>query len=381
MNLQQIVEELAAELGRSVVINDLEFKPIVASAQGTDVDAIRVDSLLQRSTPSAAVVYLRELDLENLRGSRTIDLARFGALARLVTPIKTEGTTVAYLWLITGGKPRLTSTELDSLDAAVQAAASELSGTSGPTSVDRLLEDLFSPERGLRMAALEQAVEARIVTSVNAFRFIAAAVDLDDVGFTLRRGGLQRTINTPGSQPVYVVALHLGRLMIVSPGAVDEVLFARIQEGLRNAGLPPTGIGSSDGETEEDPLVVAEHAIDASRYAAALPQRSGVDYEEIGALALVNPESVSLRRIAGISEAARHLLLPGQETARKSVLALLDSAGDVRTACDVLHLHRTTLYYRLDRLDPVVKEALADGWRRTSLHVALRLAALRDGGS
>ncbi|MFJ4222830.1 helix-turn-helix domain-containing protein [Microbacterium sp. NPDC089695] len=378
MKLQDVVEELAVELGRSVVINDLEFKPLAASAQGDDVDPIRVNSLLQRSTPSAAVDYLRELDLENLRGSRTIDLSRFDALERLVTPIRADGRTVAYLWLITGDRPHLTHAQLDALDAAVAMAAAELGATGGPTATDRLLAELFSPMRAARLTALQDAVKQRVLPSVDAYSVVAVDAALDDTAFEIRRGPLQRSINAPGARPVHVAAMHLGRALIVASHTADNDVFVRVREGFRRSGVEVAGVGCSGGADEDDPLAVAERAIDAARYSAALPEHPGVRYEDIGALALVNPESVSPRRIAGISAAARVLLGPGMDTARQTVLAFLEAAGDVRRACDALHLHRTTLYYRLDRLDPVVRAALDDGWGRTSLHVALRLAALRD---
>jgi DNA-binding PucR family transcriptional regulator len=51
----------------------------------------------------------------------------------------------------------------------------------------------------------------------------------------------------------------------------------------------------------------------------------------------------------------------------------LDVSGNVVAACELLFVHRTTLYYRLEKMPPVVREALADGMKRSTLHLSLKL--------
>jgi sugar diacid utilization regulator len=48
----------------------------------------------------------------------------------------------------------------------------------------------------------------------------------------------------------------------------------------------------------------------------------------------------------------------------------------VKAACEVLFIHRTTLYYRLEKMPEVVREALADGMKKSTLHLALKLIRL-----
>jgi DNA-binding PucR family transcriptional regulator len=61
------------------------------------------------------------------------------------------------------------------------------------------------------------------------------------------------------------------------------------------------------------------------------------------------------------------------ETAR----VILDLAGDISRAADLLHLHRTTLYYRLDRIAQLTGVDLRSSAQIVDLQLALWLHAYR----
>jgi hypothetical protein len=61
---------------------------------------------------------------------------------------------------------------------------------------------------------------------------------------------------------------------------------------------------------------------------------------------------------------------------RETVETYLDAGCNVVVACERLHIHRTTLYYRLDTMPEVVRDALADGLKRSTLHLSLKLLRL-----
>jgi sugar diacid utilization regulator len=54
----------------------------------------------------------------------------------------------------------------------------------------------------------------------------------------------------------------------------------------------------------------------------------------------------------------------------------LDSAGDARASAARLNVHRTSLYYRLSRIELLTGMNLASGTDRLSLHLGLKLARL-----
>jgi DNA-binding PucR family transcriptional regulator len=56
---------------------------------------------------------------------------------------------------------------------------------------------------------------------------------------------------------------------------------------------------------------------------------------------------------------------------------VLDNGGDVTVSAEQLHIHRTTLYYRLTRIEALTGVNLRLAAGRNDLHFALQLAAYR----
>jgi DNA-binding PucR family transcriptional regulator len=59
-----------------------------------------------------------------------------------------------------------------------------------------------------------------------------------------------------------------------------------------------------------------------------------------------------------------------------TVEEFLDRAGDVNATAEALHVHRTTLYHRLKRVESVTSLSLNNGLDRLTLHLALKLSRL-----
>ncbi|GAA3845987.1 hypothetical protein GCM10022226_81820 [Sphaerisporangium flaviroseum] len=59
---------------------------------------------------------------------------------------------------------------------------------------------------------------------------------------------------------------------------------------------------------------------------------------------------------------------------RETLEAYLDSGGDAQGTAEAAHLHRTSLYYRLRRIEEITGRDLRDGRARLELHLALKLA-------
>jgi sugar diacid utilization regulator len=99
----------------------------------------------------------------------------------------------------------------------------------------------------------------------------------------------------------------------------------------------------------------------------------------------VGARDVAVRRHAGGTSrdlptpdvVARLASARGGDALLSAAAAFLDAAGDVSAAASALHVHRVTLYRRLERVSELTGLALRNGEDRLLLHVALRIARLQ----
>ncbi|WPB88004.1 PucR family transcriptional regulator [Streptomyces malaysiensis] len=70
---------------------------------------------------------------------------------------------------------------------------------------------------------------------------------------------------------------------------------------------------------------------------------------------------------------------PEQQILVSSLEEFLDRAGDVSRTAAALHVHRTTLYHRLKRVEVITGLDLDNGLDRLTLHLALKLSRLSPG--
>jgi DNA-binding PucR family transcriptional regulator len=173
------------------------------------------------------------------------------------------------------------------------------------------------------------------------------------------------------------MALHAGMVMLVgqpSDRGIQDLIF---QEATKR-GIRVLGIGSaSPSRGAEDLRSAADEATIAASLAAALPQfHPAVDASELGGWLLLASASANPAHLHVISPAAHALYSYGDGSQRLTIETYLDVGANVVAACEILFLHRTTLYYRLERMPEVVREALDDGIKRSTLHVALKLIRL-----
>ena len=77
------------------------------------------------------------------------------------------------------------------------------------------------------------------------------------------------------------------------------------------------------------------------------------------------PVHPGLEALLGLPEAAPLL---------RTLETYLELAGSAQATAEALHLHRTSLYYRLQRVELLAGTDLKDGTERLALHLALKVA-------
>ncbi|UAJ79314.1 helix-turn-helix domain-containing protein [Leifsonia sp. ZF2019] len=382
MNLQDIVDELARSLRRSVVVNDTDYRPLAVSAQGDEIDSLRMESLLRRETPVEARRYLETLRLDTLQQPITIDLDAFGGRQRLAVPIRDGERLLGVLWLIVGGLPALSGTDLASVNAAVELARRALlpePGTHSRERSDGSLMRLLDADPVVRRQAFAEAVGRRLIA--RGPQTVVRAVLHDGEAAPLERAAFGRRVTASHAPVIRYLGESEHCLLFIGRAADGEAIDAALRSESVRRLLPVRAIGSAAHAHDDDDLTVAvARAVAAARLAAGLPELGGrADVADVGGWMLLDAVEGDRSSLAVFSPAAAELLEHGDEVQRHTIETYLDAGGHAQLACDRLHIHRTTLYYRLDNMPASVRRALDDGLLRSALHLTLKLARLWEG--
>ncbi|WP_243231021.1 helix-turn-helix domain-containing protein [Microbacterium sp. CIAB417] len=376
MNLQDVVDELAERIGRSVVINDLRFTPLAASAQGDEIDEVRARALLQRVTPPRERAHLESLRITQARRPMAVDLKEFGARERLAIPIWEADQPLAILWLITGGLPPLTEGDFRAIDAAVDVARPLIASAdqpAGATDRDSVFKALLASDPLTRRDALSKAARIYGVRRGNETLICAVAVGYDTG--VVQRAALGRALENSHRRRLRFLGEQGSALMFLVEAGAGDGDWTFIAEEARRAGVLLRAVGTAGfGHDEDDAAPAAERAAAAATVAEILPELEGIaEAEAIAPWLMIADIAADPTRLARYSPAAHALAVDIDPMRRETVETYLDNAGHVRAVCDKLHIHRTTLYYRLDNMPQIVKDALDDGLRRSALHIGLKL--------
>jgi DNA-binding PucR family transcriptional regulator len=187
-------------------------------------------------------------------------------------------------------------------------------------------------------------------------------------------------------------ALHLARkdhsvLLLAAPGTDDTRLRSQLESlhaiamSELTASEPNAELVIGVGAHQAD-LAGAHESYGEARMAAmaggALPNAGPVVlWAELGVYQVAAKLAARDEVTPVLHEGLRSLLhspeaLPLLETLE----TYLDAAGNAQVTAETLHLHRTSLYYRLQRVEQLARTDLKDGMERLALHLTLKVARL-----
>lgn len=334
--VQRAVDSLAAALGQSVLVEDHQQRPVWWCTRGP-VDPTRIRTiLLRRVEPAAAALVPRYRLRRATAPVRTAADPAADMWARWAVPVRHEGTFLGLLWVL-------------------------------------------DPEQQIGEEDLQPAVDCADLAATVMFSSRRSAESL----WLLRDELLARLIAGPDEEAVH----ELARLEQVPHDALVQVEAPAVTGGWRlpddmsahvvTRGPRPAASGAPL------PLLHLGRAVDRAcatrRAVAAGAELDPATWDELGAWRLVvhapldlAPEDVHPAVTVLATETRADLLA----TAR----AVVDHGGDIAVAARVLHVHRTTLYYRLERIKELSGVDLQDGHERARLQLAMWLAAYRAVG-
>lgn len=413
-SLQELVDALASELQRPVGIDDRRFRALAYSSHEGDVDRVRLDSILRREAPHEVTEWLASLGIDSAQGHvRVPGNPELGMDPRLCFPLRFEGATLGYLWLI----DRPLVEDRRSLEIAAEYAeqlAAELVRVRRLESADRehqaqALSTLLSGDDPAAAAA-ELSAE-RILTGARNFVVVLAQARAREaesehaaagpsglapevgVHLSLAAEEVRRGIS---SNHALTVAQAQGVVLVLA--FEDPAEPARRAAGLleacrRHLATSPPAVARSVevivgvGGTRRSLVELA-----ASYREARLAGDVGSRVPAIGADVPVLWADLgayrTLAALLGDRDAAT--LLPDsidRLLAERDGLGLIETAevyldlgGDAKAAAAALFIHRSSLYKRLHRLERLTGYDLRQGDDRLELHLGLRLWRLAGGG-
>jgi DNA-binding PucR family transcriptional regulator len=391
-HVQSIVDVLAQSLDRAVLLDDESLTPITHSRQFGELDDVRMYSLLQRGIrPEVKAKFYSYGIGSATEAFWTPALSEYGMMPRFCVPICSAKERFGYLWVL---DPQCSLPD-DGQELARQAgrdlqavldrrnAALRAEESSQQTLLARLFEDGGGDPSEHLLQELQEKDIAQPDSRVSVFAFEPSFPEPSDPIERTMALRLRLTATDPShrwfalaGQPTAVIAVSRPEARInarrVSSAVVDEIAATYNQR-------PAIG-WSGDGL----PISQAAQAFRNARLALALA--------EIGASAkkvAVWTELGSWRTIAILADSySAHpadlagLVHPGIvsmiESGRDDLIHTLDAylthGGDARKTAESLHLHRSTLYYRLEKITEAIGGDLRDGEVRFELMLGIRLA-------
>ncbi|GGL07933.1 PucR family transcriptional regulator [Mangrovihabitans endophyticus] len=387
-DLQAIVDTVAGRIGRPALLEDRHQRVLAYSAQAEPMDTVRRSCILSRRATPEVIAWLRAAGVHLTRTPmRTPAAPELDLLPRVCVPIRHHDMLLGYLWFI--------DADHSLSEAQIGAAAA------ATVEVSRLLD---RADRLRDLASLRAAEGARSLLSDDPRVRVKAAADLRADSLiadgpvtalvvpcapgradqteqvlvrTRRRHGTRSTL--------HLIRRDHGMLLVcgAEPRPVADDLAAALTAA---PGTPPAdrpggeaavvvGMGRTYPRTADAAVSYAE-AVRAARVGERIPGLGAVvAWPELGVyrlLSMVEPEvsAVHPGLAALLAGDAGGVLAATLET-------YLDLAGNAHATAQRLRLHRTTLYYRLQRIEHLAGTDLKDGGERLCLHLALKMARLR----
>jgi hypothetical protein len=392
-DLQRIAVGLATRIGRAIAIDDPQMNLVTHTAHDDHVDRHRVASVMQMRAPDEVVEHALAQGIATADGPvRVPGLPEIDLLARVCIPVRCQGLLFGYLWIIDADG---TLSE-DELSEAVEAASvagqvlyrERLLDDLRETRERDLLRDVLSDDSTVRSAAATLLVEEEMLPPAPHLCVLVVQVDSDN-GDDVRTA-LDTALRRAGRRANPFTSLTLSRaggrgvLLIAGRRAPTSQDLHGIAESLRDDILKAldvdvrVGIGQVHRGVEEA-ATSARRAREALDVAGKVPGFGPITaWDELGVYRLLITLPLDDLPPDAIPLGLRTLMeADGEGPLVETLETWLDEGCDSRATVARLQVHRTSLYYRLGRIEEITGLSLNSGAARLDLHLGLKLARLQ----
>ena len=381
--IQAAVDTLAEHLHRSVVINDAAVHLQYASAHYGDEDAVRIRAVLQREADSKVIGHVLAQGVSTWTTAGVIPPNEALQMkARVCVPIRWRSDLVGLL-IVMDADGSLTTGELATITGVARDLAPLLAAqpVEDPPVEHGLIVDLVGREPLLRRRALAELAGIAGFASVRAVELSAqGAADATvaaniDTALRSALGGVRPPAGSGGLLHAVTdrVAIALvGSAAPLADGVVRtyvERVLHRVHDLSAGRFTCSAGIGDGVAGLEHAHRSAGQAAL-AGRAAATVLDRPVATWAELGPYGLLL-RVPDLDASALPAELHRLLSVDPERQLVRTLRVYLDHGCNGPAASAALHIHRTTLYYRLGRIRELTGLDLDDGRTRLTLHLGL----------
>ncbi|MER7707837.1 helix-turn-helix domain-containing protein [Kitasatospora sp. NPDC097605] len=389
--LQSLVDGLAEELGRSVVLDDPLVRMICTSRHFGDEDRVRVRTLLQGIADDETIRYVLSRGVAQWTRPGHLDgRDDLGLQPRYCVPILERGHMLGIL-MVVAKEGDLTEAETAAIARVSRAVAAEMYAERLASDADEeqtrsLVNRLVGPDSAQRSTARRRLLDDGLLpagphvvvthVAVSGLRGPSGRIEV------ALRGALEPFRQTRTAHGL--LAIEQDRAVLVQvferePSEEDLDLQSRgivrsLETFLDRGAATVVGVGGRRAELG-DAWISHDQARVAVRAARRLPQLGGIgDWERLGEYAVLLQLPDSALNDFLVPEPLRRLLGGGAHARLEETLrCFLENAGSVPRTAEILEVHRTSLYYRLRQIQEITGLDLDDGAHRLVLHMGLRL--------
>ena len=357
-----------------MLVDDVDLRPLAYSIQFGELDTVRTESILGRAAPDAARDALFGHGIRNATEPVRIPARPpIGMEARVCIPILRGGRRLGFLWLIED--PEVSEEDVRRAREAASAAAAILQ-SEADTQLDRRRRE---QELILALLGPDPHAAAGAAAVLEADHYVPPRPLVVCVGTGSAPGdALDRfRARIPVKHALCGEVDGRATCVVGAQAVAGAQQLAEALHSVQGAGeAAHVGEGHAVGELAEA-AASYRRALAALRAAAERGQPVA-RWEDLRAHRLLT--ALPPTALEDMPTGLQRLLDGSHEQLVLTLETYLDHAGDVKSTAAELWLHRTSLYYRLRRVEEVAGVDLNRGEDRLLCHVALRLARLqRDG--
>jgi sugar diacid utilization regulator len=387
--LQNFVQDLAVRLDAPTVLEDQEQRMIAYSTHSEPIDDVRRESILRRETRPDTKTWFRQFGIvAATEPLRTPADPGTGVLGRLCVPVRHLNRLMGFLWLI-DNESRLGAAEISVVkDVAEHVGLLLYEEQLTRQLAGAVVTQLLSSSAELRELAVHQIAESAVLDVAAP----GAVVVLRPLGLAEHqvRPTITEALAEVARRCQTIKHLHAatgdhGVLLVQLRSLEDDSSAQRLAREARDSMLRRRGgrhaecrVIASVGEPQEH-LSAAATSYQQARLSAKVAQLVPAigdlpRWRDLGVFRILAQLPSDEIAAAVLDPRLATLLRAGDEPVVLTLETYLDLGCDAKATAERLHLHRGTLYYRLQKAERIGGIDLRSGDDRLAIHLGFKLA-------